>query len=245
VKSAFAAPAEGDEQWLIKFDGVSEATGGPVAREDVRPGPWGRIEYAYSRMARAAGIEMAETHLLCERSFAHFMTRRFDRVGDQRLHLHTLGGLQHVDYNDRGAFSYEEWFRTIRFLGMDQRAIEQAFRRTVFNLATVNQDDHVKNFAFLMTPDARWTLAPAYDVTYAAGNNWTRTHQMTLAGKDGEFTRADLLEAGATVDLPKGGAGILDEVEAAIATWEREAHAVETPPAYITRLAAQFRHFGK
>src|SRR5206468_4914202 len=86
VRSAFAAPAAGDEPWIIKFDGVTEGTGGPRVREDVRPGPFGRIEYVYSKMARAAGMEMAETFLLREREYAHFMTRRFDRPDGTRIH---------------------------------------------------------------------------------------------------------------------------------------------------------------
>ncbi len=213
VKSAFAAPRPGDEPWMIKFDGVTEGTGGHEVRENIRPGPYGRIEFAYSQLARAAGIEMTETHLLRERDYAHFMTRRFDRVDGRRLHLHSLGGMQHVDYNLRGAFSYEQYFRTIRQLGMGQPSIDQAFRRMAFNLAAVNQDDHVKNFAFLMTPDGRWALSPAFDVTFAHGSEWTRTHQMTLGGKDDGFVRADLLQAGATMDVPNDGADILVEVE--------------------------------
>ena len=192
------------EQWLIKFDGVTEGRGGPAVKEDIRPGPFGRIEYAYSRMARAAGIDVPETHLLREREYAHFMVRRFDRGVDDpvsRIHLHSLGGLQHVDYNLRGAFSYEEYFRTLRLLQLGQPAVDEAFRRMAFNLAAANQDDHVKNFAFLMTSEGKWHLSPAYDLTFAKGNAWTRTHQMTLNGKDDGFVRADLIDVGRTMDV--------------------------------------------
>jgi serine/threonine-protein kinase HipA len=171
------------------------------------------------------------------------MTKRFDRDGTERLHVHTLGGMQHVDYNERGAFSYEEWFRTIRLLGLDQPTLDQAFRRMVFNLAGVNQDDHVKNFAFLMQRYGRWQLAPAYDLTFAAGNVWTRTHQMTLSGKDDDFTRADVLAAGAAFDVAHDGARIVDEVDAAIGMWEGEAADVGVAPDMIDRIGKRFRRF--
>lgn len=243
VRSAFAQALAGDEPWLIKFDGVTEGTGGPAVREDVRPGPYGRIEYAYSRMARAAGIDMTETYLLHERDYAHFMTKRFDRVPGGRLHLHSLGGLHHVDYNERLAFSYEEYLRTLRTLRLGQPSVDQAFRRMVFNLAAINQDDHVKNFAFLMGPEGSWSLSPAFDVTFARGSEWTRTHQMTLGGKSDDFTRDDLLALGATMDLPKCGALIIDAVEESLAHWERLAMDTGLERAWIDRIAGLFRHF--
>ncbi len=243
VRSAFAQALAGDEPWLIKFDGVTEGTGGPAVREDVRPGPYGRIEYAYSRMARAAGIDMTETYLLHERDYAHFMTKRFDRAPGGRLHQHSLGGLHHVDYNERLAFSYEEYLRTLRTLGLGQPSVDQAFRRMVFNLAAINQDDHVKNFAFLMSPEGSWSLSPAFDVTFARGSEWTRTHQMTLGGKSDDFTRDDLLALGATMDLPNRGARIIDAVEESLAHWERLARDTGLERAWIDRIAGLFRHF--
>jgi serine/threonine-protein kinase HipA len=244
VRSAFASPEPGDEHWLIKFDGVTSGTGGPRVREDVRPGPFGRIEYAYSRMARAAGITIARTHLLHERDFAHFMMQRFDRDTEQRLHMHSLGGLQHADYNIRGVLSYEDYLRTIRLLGMGQPDVNEGFRRMVFNVAAVNQDDHVKNLAFLMTPDGNWHLSPPFDVTFARGNQWTRTHQMTVNGKDDAITRHDLLEVGAKMDVPKNGAEIIAQVDAALDMWEREARAVELSPEWTRKIAGLFQRLG-
>ena len=244
VRSAFAHEEAGDEPWMIKFDGVTDGMGGPAVRQDVRPGPYGRIEYAYSRMAGIAGVDMAETSLLHERDYAHFMTKRFDRVPEGRLHLHSLGGLHHVDYNERLAFSYEEYLRTVRTLGLGQPSVDQAFRRMVFNLAAIDQDDHVKNFAFLMTPDGSWSLSPAFDVTFARGSEWTRTHQMTLGGKSDDFTRSDLLALGATMDLPKQGALIIDAVEESLTHWVRLAEDTGLERAWIDRISGLFRHFG-
>lgn len=243
VRSAFAAPQPGEEPWLIKFDGVTEGTGGPEVREDVRPGPFGRIEYVYAQMAHKAGITMAETFLLRDRAYAHFMTKRFDRDGARRLHMHSFGGLDHVDYNVRGARAYEDYFRTVRALGLGQPAIDEAFRRMVFNVAAVNQDDHVKNFAFLMTSDGRWQLSPAFDVTFAKGNEWTRTHQMTVNGKDDGITREDLLEVGRKMDVAKDGAAIIAEVDAALDLWPAAAKNADVPPEWTRRIGGLFHRF--
>lgn len=244
VRSAFAPRDGGDEHWMIKFDGVSGGGGGHGLVPEFKAGPWGRIEYAYSRLARAAGIEMEETFLLREREYAHFMTRRFDRIADSRLHLHSLGGLQHVDYNQRGAYSYESYLRTIRLLGMGQPAVDQAFRRAVFNLATRNQDDHVKNLAFLMESSGRWRLASAFDLTYAVGGRWSSTHQMTLRDKDDAFTREDLRAVARAFDVSKDGTEIIEEVDAALDLWPGEAREVGLSRALTEEIAAAFRRFG-
>ena len=244
VKSAFAPRAEGDEHWIIKFDGVSAEAAGLELAQAFQPGPFGRIEYAYWRMARAAGVDMADAHLLCERDYAHFMARRFDRDGDTRVHMHSLGGLHHADYNVRQVLSYEDYFRTIRLLGMGQPAVDQAYRRMAFNFATRNQDDHVKNVAFLMGVDGRWRLAPAFDMTWAYGGSWAMTHQMTARGRDDAFTRDDLLTIGNAFDVAESGATILGEVEAALGLWDEEAKAVGVDAARINHVRTLFRHFG-
>jgi len=243
VKSAFAPRAAGDEHWLIKFDGVSAGAGGHALARKFEPSPFGRIEYAYATMARAAGVEMTETHLLRERDYAHFMTRRFDRDGDARVHMHSLGGMHHADYNVRQVLSYEDYFRTIRLLGMGQPAVDQAYRRMVFNLAARNQDDHVKNLAFLMGIDGTWRLAPAFDMTWAYGGRWAMTHQMTARGTDDAFTRDDLLAMGRTFDVAEDGATILGDIEGALGLWDDEARAAGVDATRISRVRALFRHF--
>lgn len=146
VRSGFARPEPGEEPWLVKFDGVTSEAAGQGMRAARNPGPWGRIEYAYSCMACDAGIEIPETHLLRDGDLAHFMVRRFDRSPakgtdpPRRLHFHSLGGLQHIDFNDQYVFSYEGWFDTMRAIGLGQRSVNEAFRRMVFAVATVNFD---------------------------------------------------------------------------------------------------------
>jgi serine/threonine-protein kinase HipA len=245
VRSAFVKRNAGDEHWIIKFDGVSRGGGGHGLEAEFQPGPWGRIEFAYSVIARAAGLEMAETHLLREREFAHFMTKRFDRVGAdaERVHKHSLAGLHHIDYNVRGGFSYEGFFRTIRELRMGQRDVDAAFRRMVSNLAARNQDDHVKNFDFLMDRLGVWRLSPAFDITWAMEGQWARTHQMTLRGRDDGFTREDLLAVGAEFDVAKNGAVIVDEVVEALDGWSAAAEDAGLDQAMTKRIRESFRDF--
>jgi serine/threonine-protein kinase HipA len=126
---------------------------------------------------------------------------------------------------------------------MGQTEVNEGFRRMAFNLAARNQDDHVKNLAFLMAPDGRWQLAPAFDVTWAYGGQWSRTHQMTVRGKDDDFTREDLLAVGKEFDVPNGGASILEAIDAALHQWKSEAQAVDLDADWITRIEQLFRHF--
>ncbi len=236
VRSGFADPHEGDEYWIIKFDGVGE-----LGAPDSIAKPYNRIEYVYSQLARAAGIDMPETRLLEERGFGHLMIKRFDRQQQRRSHLHSLGGMHHVDYNLPGHFSYEQFLRTILTLQLDYPTLEEAYRRAVFNIVAVNQDDHVKNFSFLMDEQGDWRLSPAYDLTYARGAGFTRYHQMTLSGKRDEFTRDDLLELGASVGIKRRGAGVIDRVVAATEGWEDLAASAGVPSEQTLEIGSHFR----
>jgi serine/threonine-protein kinase HipA len=236
IRSGFAKPGPGDEHWIIKFDGVGE-----LDAPDPRPKPFNRIEYAYSRLARDTGIDMPETELLEERRCGHLMVKRFDRVGTRRLHLHSLGGLHHVDYNLPGQFSYEQFLRTILELKLGYPALEEGFRRAVFNVVAVNQDDHVKNISFLMDSVGAWRLAPAYDLTYARGAGFTRSHQMTLNNKSDGFTRDDLLNLGASMRIKRDGAAIIDRIVKVMGKWAAYASAAKVPADEIARIQSQFR----
>lgn len=207
------------EYWVLKFDGV---TGG---RDDKFNAPlgYGAIEYAYSLMAREAGITMADCRLFEENDRRHFMTRRFDRTTDgRRLHMLSLGAMSHLDYNDAGAHGYEQAFLTIRRLGLSMDAVEEQFRRMVFNVLARNQDDHVKNIAFLMDKRGRWSLSPAFDVIYAynPSGDWTASHQMTVNGKRDGFTLVDFDAVARSASMKRGrAAAIHEQVRAAVSRW--------------------------
>jgi serine/threonine-protein kinase HipA len=221
VRSGQVATDPGFEHWILKFDGVS----GSQSRDLTDSQPYCAIEFAYARMAAAAGIRMSECQLLEEGGRRHFITRRFDRQGaNGKIHMQSLAALGHYDFNQPDVYSYEQAFAAIRHLGLGQEAVEQQFRRMVFNVLARNQDDHVKNIAFLMHRDGRWELAPAFDLTYSynPSSPWTRRHQMSVNGKRDGFTREDFRSCGRTVSLPRGRADrILDSVAEAVAEWRR------------------------
>jgi serine/threonine-protein kinase HipA len=246
VRSGQTDAPPGFEHWLLKFDGVS-ADGDREGFES--PRGYGAIEFAYSEMARAAGIEMAPTRLFEEGGRRHFMTRRFDRpTGNSKLHMQSLGGLRHFDFNLDGAYSYEQALLTIRELGLPMTAVEQQFRRMAFNVVARNQDDHVKNIAFLMDRGGAWSLSPAYDVTYAYNPNrrWTRVHQMSLNGKRDGFERADFVRCAEVASMKRGrAASILAEVTSAVAEWPRFADEAGVGERETQRIALAHRlHLG-
>ncbi len=179
-----------------------------------------------------------------ERGFGHFMARRFDRPPGGKLHMHSLGGIQHVDFNDQFNFSYEDYFRTLRALRLGQPAVDEAYRRMVFTFSTLNRDDHVKNFSFLMDRDGRWRLAPAYDVAYAAHSPWTRQHQMSANGKHIDFTRNDLFDVGARFDVPHGGREIIEQVLDSLALWRPTALDAGLGRQWTKALEDEFLRFG-
>ena len=216
--------------WLIKFDGL---TGNGDKEGDDKWG-YGRVEYAYHLMARAAGLEMTECRLWNKR---HFMTRRFDRTPDGgRLHLQTLGALAHMDFNNPLLYSYEEAFEVARRIVRDVRAEEELFRRMVFNVLAWNCDDHVKNISFLMDKQGEWKLAPAYDVSYAYNptGDWTSRHQMSINGKRDGITDEDFLEAAKAAGVkPKKVKAIVDRVRDAIRNWPTFAAEAEVRDEFV------------
>jgi len=219
VRSGQLPAGEGFDYWLLKFDGVA----GNKDKEMEDPKGYGAIEYAYYLMALAAGIAMTECRLLEENGRRHFMTRRFDRLaGGEKLHMQSLGALAHFDFNEPGAYAYEQAFLTIRRLNLPMEAVEEQFRRMAFNVVARNQDDHVKNIAFLMDRQGRWSLSPAFDVTFSFNPRgpWTASHQMTLNGKRDGFTMDDFRSCAKVASMKRGRAAtILEEVCAATRRW--------------------------
>ena len=219
VRSGQVEADQGFEYWLLKFDGIR----GNRDKELEDPAGYGLIEYAYHLMALDCGIEMTECRLFQENGRSHFMTRRFDRLDSgEKLHMQSLGALAHLDFNMAGAHSYEQAFLVLRRLQLPMQAVEQLFRRMVFNIVARNQDDHVKNIAFLMNKSGAWSLAPAFDVTYSynPAGAWTSSHQMSLNGKRDEFTLGDFNACARLASMKRGRAAkILSEVQAVVSNW--------------------------
>jgi serine/threonine-protein kinase HipA len=245
VRSGQVSAPEGFGYWLLKFDGISRNRDRDVAAD---PQGYGLVEYAYYQMARAAGIGMSECRLLSENGRHHFMTRRFDRTaGGGRLHMQSLSGIAHLDFNQAGAHGYEQAFDVIERLGLGKDAIEEQFRRMVFNVAARNQDDHTKNIAFLMDRRGAWSLSPAFDLNFACNpeGHWTRLHQMSINGKRENITRDDLLTVADRfrITLPKANR-IVDEVAGAVTRWPEFADAAGVGATTISEIGALHRGMG-
>ncbi|MBT3297274.1 MAG: type II toxin-antitoxin system HipA family toxin [Lentisphaerae bacterium] len=218
---------EGYAGWLVKFpasDGASEE---------------GRIEYAYSEMARAAGVKMPQTSLfMTAQGDAFFGVERFDRQGNERRHVHTFGNLIHSNFRVP-CCDYEMLLRVTRILTKNQSDALCAFRLMVFNILAHNRDDHVKNFAFVLGVPGDWRFAPAYDLTFAAGPGGE--HTMTVAGEGRRPSLAHVLTVaqGAGIEAAQARA-IVDEVAAAVADWRRFADAAGIPAREVRRIEQAF-----
>jgi serine/threonine-protein kinase HipA len=235
IRSGHAEPRAGEISGLLKFDGV----GADRERRGLgRAEPFNRIEAAYTEMARAAGIATTDFTLLQHGAHAHLLLHRFDLTANGRLHQHTLGGLLHVDYNEPGASSYEEYLRCVLRLRMPYASVEQAYRRMVYNVLAVNQDDHVKNLSFHMDRAGRWTLAPAYDLTFARGQGFTARHQMRVRDKLAGILASDLLSVGVEFGINDPSA-VLEQTRDAIARFEAFAAAQSVPAARVKELRVE------
>ncbi len=216
VRSGQVDAPDGFDYWVLKFDGIKDDSLGD-------PAGYGRIEYAYYKMAMSSGIKMTECRLLEENGRAHFMTRRFDRTKDKgKLHMQSLCAVAHFDFYDPGAYSYEQAFQIMRELKLPHSDAEQQFRRMVFNVVARNQDDHTKNITFLMDKSGQWHLSPAYDVIYSynPGGDYTSKHQMSINGKRDDFFKDDLILLGKEINI-KSIDRIIDDIVEVVSNWPK------------------------
>lgn len=213
--------SSGFEHWLLKFDGISNNSD----KELADPQGYGRIEFAYHLMARAAGIEMMPCRLHDEGGRSHFMTQRFDRTATgKKLHMQSLAALCHFDYDDPASYSYEQAMLTIRQISAQvPKDCQQQFLRAVFNIIARNQDDHVKNIALIMNSEGKWTLSPAFDLAYAWNPKgaYTGEHQMSVNAKRDHFTMDDLLALARAAGIkPTRAKQLVEQVTQAVMGWE-------------------------
>ncbi len=230
VSGQFDVP-DGFEHWLLKFDVGADGELGTTAG-------FGRIEYAHYLMAEAAGIDMSPCRLLEEDGRAHFMTKRFDRIGNDKLHTQSLCALMHLDFNIPYVHGYDQYLRTVLSLKLGADTLEQAWARCVFNVAVVNCDDHTKNLGFLMDKSGQWKLAPAYDNCFShnpAEGKWTRMHQMQINGKTWDITAEDLLSLAKAYDIRRPRER-LQQIIDAVRRWPEFATIAGVPEDEIRRI---------
>lgn len=240
VRSGRIDLGAGFEYWLLKFDAITDRQ-----REIGTSSGYGAIEYAYSRLAELCGIEMSECHLFEENGRRHFMTRRFDRTAEGgKLHMQTLAGLAHIDFNVPASGSYEDAFDALRAVNSSGYDIEQQYRRMIFNVVFRNQDDHPKNISLLMDKSGAWSLSPAYDLSFAfnPSGEFTSRHQMSINGKLDDFTRSDFETIAKHAGLVQGRwSRILDETIDHASEWLSIANDVEIDADRASAIASRFR----
>jgi len=229
------APA-GFDYYLIKLDGVTAEAG---FRETQN---FGRLEYSFYKLAKACGIDMTECSLIEENGRAHFLTKRFDRVNGEKIHMQTLCAVAHYDYRLLRAYSYEQAFNVMRTLRLPYSQAQEMFRRIVFNVIVRNQDDHTKNISFLMDKAGKWRLSPAYDMGFAYNpdGGWTSQHQMSINGKFDRITRDDLLEMAKRNNINEA-AEIIGHISTTASGWRNIARECGLPDKMIDSIIAQFR----
>lgn len=215
VRSGQIEGLEGYEYWIIKFDGVYGHQFGESQAHC-------NIEYAYYLMALDCGIEMSKCSLLQENERSHFMTKRFDRSGSEKVHMQTLCAIAHYDYNDPLSYSYEQIFQIMRRLRLPYHDAEQMFRRMVLNVIAENRDDHTKNISFLLEKNGKWKLAPAYDLTFAynPANKWTGVHQLSVNNKRTDIRDDDMLEVATKMNIRKP-LEIIEQVRDTVRRWKQ------------------------
>ena len=236
---------EGYTHYLLKFDGVEEHRKESQTFGD--PKGFGALEYVYYLMARQCGISMMPCHLLPEGHRRHFITQRFDRRGNAKVHVQTLCAMAHASFKQVGRYSYEEVLQTMRQMRLPVADAMELLRRVVFNVIARNHDDHTKNFSFMMDPESNaWSLAPAYDVAYSykPGSHWVDQHAMSLNGKRDNFTRADLLSlvnTSSSTALKRGMRDAIDRTLEVVSNFTALAREHEVPDSIIDMVALNLR----
>ncbi len=229
--------------WLLKFDGVSNNKD----RELADPRGFGLIEYASYLIAKDAGIDMTECRIFSENGRHHFMTKRFDRTENgAKIHMQSLCGLAHFDFNRSDLYSYEQALQVIMQLDLGAPSAERQFRRVCFNIVARNQDDHVKNIAFLMNKAGEWSLSPAFDLSYSYNpdGTWTSQHQMSMNGKRDNFTIEDFVACGKKALLRRARVlEVLDEVMTAVRKWKAFADEAGVPADKFSAIQKTHRFF--
>ncbi len=201
------------EYWLVKFDTYDE---------DNNSLDFTKLEYVYMSMAKKCGIDIPNIDLIKDKDLTHFAIKRFDRVDNKKIHMHSLASLVHVNFNEPSHFSYDEALRVVRYITKDMQAVEEFYKRAIFNIVARNQDDHAKNTSFLMDEKGIWTLSPAYDITYANGAGFTKNHQMSFLGKNCDFTYNDLLKLADSFEIKKADT-IIDNIIDVVSGFRKEA----------------------
>lgn len=229
--------------WLLKFDSDDNSD-----KERKDPKGMTKVEYIYSLIAKECGIAMPQTTFIVEGKDFHFMIERFDReIVENKVrkkHYASWAGLRHFDRDDVGVYSYEQLVMTCLELGLGQNELTQLYRRAIFNIIGRNQDDHAKNFGFMMDREGKWSLSPAFDMTYAYDplGKWTKEHQISLSRKRDLFERKDLLAFASKCNISvKQATEIINQTREAFQSFEQKAKEFEVSKDLLNHIVVSLR----
>jgi serine/threonine-protein kinase HipA len=223
VISGQGSISEGFQHYILKYDDNSAY-------------PLAKLEYVYYLMALDAGIDMMPSELRTYGGITHFLTQRFDRNGNEKIHIQTLAAMSPV------SDSYEDIFAVIRRLNLPYEDSKQQYLRMIFNVIARNVDDHSKNFSFCMKRDGIWRLSPAYDLTYSADMTapaYSNRHLLTMNGKNEDIIREDLETMGLNNDIQDYKA-LIDIVANAVAKFETYATELNIDKELIENIKTDF-----
>lgn len=221
------------DHYLIKFD---------IQKNDGRSSDYTKLEYIYMNMAKEVGIDVPKIELLTHGNLAHYLIKRFDRVNSEALHLHSVAGLTHTNFNIPMHYSYDELLRLTRYLTGSQQDVNEQFKRMIFNIVGRNQDDHAKNFAFMMNKNGIWNLSPAYDITYSNGTGYTKNHQLSLNGKTNNFTLKDILQLAKKHSIKENIAKeYLEQIVEVFSKFKKKAKEIDVKEQTLSRIYDELR----
>ncbi len=221
------------DHYLIKFD---------IQKNDGRSSDYTKLEYIYMNMAKEVGIDVPKIELLTHGNLAHYLIKRFDRVNSEALHLHSVAGLTHTNFNIPMHYSYDELLRLTRYLTGSQQDVNEQFKRMIFNIVGRNQDDHAKNFAFMMNKNGIWNLSPAFDITYSNGTGYTKNHQLSLNGKTNNFTLNDILQLAKKHSIKENIAKeYLEQIVEVFSKFKKKAKEIDVREQTLSRIYNELR----
>ena len=223
VKSGQVDLPEGFTHYILKFDDDSSY-------------PYAKLEYISYLMAKEAGITMMPSMLKSFGKVSHFLTKRFDRVGNEKIHMQTLAAMSPL------TTTYDGVFEVIRKLNLSYTEVEQHYLRMVFNVMAKNVEDHTKNFSFLMDREGHWQLSPAYDLTFSvdlSGYEFYNRHSLLINGKDEGIELSDLLQVAKKNGI-KNPMALIEQVREAISQFPRLAKELGISKSLMEKITDRF-----
>jgi serine/threonine-protein kinase HipA len=220
------ALVDGFEHYMVKFTNANDHK------------EMGKIEYIYSLLAKDAGIYIPPTKLLQTKANSYFAIKRFDRIQDERVHIHSAAGVTHSDFRVP-SLDYDDLLALSFHLTKDAQEVQKMFRLAVFNLLTHNRDDHGKNFSFLLNSKNNWKLSPAYDLTFSSGPGGEHSTAYLGEGKNPTLAHLEKLAFKHSIKEYKN---IIGEVQEALLKFQDYAKEFELSKTFTNTLLKQFKN---